>query len=191
VATGFGRTGKMFASEHANIKPDFMCLSKGITSGYLPFAATLTTSEIYNAFYSDFHKKKTFYHGHTYTANPIGCAAALASLSIFEKERTLERIGELMPVLHNRLEDFAGLRFVGDVRYIGMIGALELVKDKKTKKPFDFRERIGLKIYEKGLRENLILRPLGNVVYFFLPLCMKKRALKTILDRTFTILKSI
>ncbi|MHC4571717.1 MAG: adenosylmethionine--8-amino-7-oxononanoate transaminase [Planctomycetota bacterium] len=191
VATGFGRTGKMFVCEHTFVQPDFICLSKGITSGTLPFAATLTTDKIYNAFYDDYEKFKTFYHGHTYTANPLGCAAALASLEIFEQEKTLEKVKDLIPVFQEGMEKFRPLNFVGDVRYIGMVGAIELVEDKKTKKPFDARERIGQRIFQKGLKEHLILRPLANVTYLFPPLSITKNQLCDILKRTLKIIESL
>jgi adenosylmethionine-8-amino-7-oxononanoate aminotransferase len=184
VATGFGRTEKMFACDYAKIKPDFMCLGKGITSGTLPFAAILTTEKIYRAFYDDYEKFKTFYHGHTFTANPIGCAAALASLEIFEHEKTLQKIKPLIRLLHSEMEKFRDLPFVGDVRCLGMVAAIELVKDKQTKKPFDIKERIGQRIFERGLKEHLLLRPLGNVTYLFLPLCVTEPQLHDILRRT-------
>ena len=189
VATGFGRTGKMFACEHADINPDFMCLSKGITSGYLPLGITLTTEKIYNAFYDDYTKKKTFYHGHTYTANPISCSAAISSLEIFKNEQTLKKINQIVPLFHSKLEKFKNLSYIGDVRYLGMIGALELVKNKKTKEPFRFNERIGYKIYENGLRRNIILRPLGNIIYLFLPLCVKEKDIEDIIDRMYSVMK--
>ncbi len=192
VATGFGRTGKMFACQHSeSIQPDFLCLSKGITSGYLPLAATLTTEEVYRAFYADHKEQKTFYHGHTYTANPISCSAALASLEVFKKEDVLSRTHKLIPVLQSRLKDFRDLALVGDVRGLGFIGAMELVKDKKTKKNFGFSERIGLKVYRMGLEKNLVLRPLGNIIYLFLPLCLRESQLHDILDRTYSIIKKI
>ncbi len=184
VATGFGRTGKMFACDYAKIKPDFMCLGKGITSGALPFAATLTTEKICRAFYDDYEKFKTFYHGHTFTANPIGCAAALASLEIFEREKTLQKIKPLIKLLHFEMEKLRDLEFVGDVRCIGMVGAIELVKDKKTKEPFAIKERIGQRIFERGLKEHLLLRPLGNITYLFLPLCVTEPQLRDIGQRT-------
>jgi adenosylmethionine-8-amino-7-oxononanoate aminotransferase len=190
VATGFGRTGKMFACEHADIEPDFLCLSKGITSGTLPFAATLTTDQVYNIFCDDYDKHKTLYHGHTYTGNPIGCAAALASIDIFEEEQTLSRIEPLVRRFHAGLERFRQLRFVGDVRYIGMVGAIELVKDKRTKEPFEAAERVGLQIFQKGLEKNLILRPLGDVMYLFLPLSTTKEELDDILSRTYEVVSS-
>jgi len=190
VATGFGRTGRMFACEHAGaIRPDFFCLSKGITAGYLPLAATLTSEEIYRAFYADFREEKTFYHGHTYTANPVSCSAALASLEVFKKENVLNRMQRLIPILQNRLRNFRNLALAGDVRGLGFIGAIELVKDKETKRNFAFSERIGLKVYKMGLEKNLVLRPLGNIIYLFLPLCVKEAQLHDILDRTYSVIK--
>ena len=188
VATGFGRTGRMFALEHAGIRPDFMCLSKGITAGYMPLAATLTTDNVYKAFYGDYAKRKTFYHGHTYTANPIACSAALASLDVFEKERPLDGMGKIISYFHKRLRDFKAIKIVGDVRSIGLIGAIELVKDRATKMPFGLKDRIGIKIYREGLKRHLILRPLGNIIYLYLPLCVKMAELKYILDQTYDII---
>ena len=183
VATGFGRTGRMFACEHASVQPDFLCLSKGITNGTLPFAATLTTGEIYAGFYDDYDKYKTLYHGHTYNANPIGCAAALASLDIFEQEQTLEKAQAVVSELDRRLQVLREHPYIGDVRTIGIVGALEFVKDKNTKEPFPVRERVGTRLFEEGLKHNLILRPLGNVTYLFLPLCVTKAELDDILNR--------
>ena len=192
VATGFGRTGKMFACEYVkDIKPDFMCISKGITGGYLPLAATLTTEKIYQAFYADYGKKKTFFHGHTYTANPISCSAGIASLEIFEKERTLEKVRKIAPIFHEALERFRSLEKVGDVRYLGLIGAIELVRDKKTKQGFDLKQRIGVKVFKAGLEKNLVLRPLGNIIYLFLPLCIKQAELEDILKRVRSVIKSL
>ena len=189
VATGFGRTGKMFACDHVGIEPDFMCLSKGITAGYLPLAATLTTDKSYDAFYDDYENKKTFYHGHTYTANPLSCSAALASLELFDEENTLAKVAENIPVLQQGLEKFKDLQFVGDTRGIGLIAAIELVKDKKSKAPFEPQRRIGYQIYKKGLSRNLLLRPLGNVIYLFLPLCVKKEELVYILDNFYALIE--
>ena len=191
VATGFGRTGKMFASDYVNIKADFMCISKGLTSGTLPLAATLTTDDIYAAFYADYKDKKTFYHGHTYTANPVACAAAVASIDIFKDEDVLNRIKPNIELLKQGLNEMLELDFVGDVRSLGMVGAIELVKDKATKEPFAFEERIGYKIYKEGLKQKLILRPLGNIVYLYLPLCIKTTQLQKILKRTYRIIKQL
>jgi len=191
VATGFGRTGKMFACEHASVEPDFICLSKGITAGYLPLAATLTTDEIYQAFYDDYKNRKTFCHGHTYTANPVACAAAIASLEIFDRQNSLDKAGRIVPILRDGIEKFASLRFVGDLRHIGLIAGIEIVKDKKSKTPFEANERIGYQIYKKGLENKLLLRPLGNVVYLFLPLCVTKQDLTSILDTFYGIIRGL
>jgi adenosylmethionine-8-amino-7-oxononanoate transaminase len=191
VATGFGRTGKMFAVEHADVEPDFMCLSKGITNGSLPLSATLTTDEVYDAFYADYTENKTFYHGHTYTANPLSTAAGVASLELFEQENTLERVSGTIATLHKNMQKFRDLDIVGDVRYIGMVAAFELVKDKFTKEPFPFEERIGFKVYKKGLEKGLLLRPLGNIIYLFLPLCVKEDELMDIIERTYSVIDNL
>ena len=191
VATGFGRTGKMFACEHANVQPDFICLSKGITSGYLPLGVTLTTEKIYQAFYADYEKKKTFYHGHTYTANPLSCSAAKASLEIFQEEDTINKMKKIIPVFQEGFEKMKDLLYVGDVRSIGMIGAIELIRDKRKKTPFKFEERIGYEVYKKGLAKNLLLRPLGNIIYLFPPLCIKRKELVNILSACYEIIEEI
>lgn len=192
VATGFGRTGKMFASQHVKgIKPDFVCLSKGISAGYLPLAVTLTTDKVYAAFCDDYARNKTFYHGHTFSANPAACAAALASLDIFKAEKTMARVKRISGLLHKGMEKFRNLGIVGDVRCIGMIAALELVKDKNTKKRFAFKERIGQEVYRRGLENNLVLRPLGDIIYLFLPLCIKESELEDILSRVYGVIASL
>ena len=189
VATGFGRTAKMFACEHAGVEPDFMCLSKGITAGFLPLGATLTTDKVYNAFYDDYEKGKTFFHGHTYTANPISCSAAVASLEVFDDEQTLKRTEEMIPVFRDGLDRFKDLPIVGDVRSLGMIGAIELVKNKESKETFAPEVRIGLEIYKKGLEKGLLLRPLGDVIYLIPPLSIKEAELVDILGRCFDVIK--
>ena len=191
VATGFGRTGKMFACQHAAVQPDFMCISKGITNGTMALAATLTTDKIYNAFYADYEKHKTFFHGHTYTANPIACAAAVASLKLFKEEDTLARAQQLIPILRKGMEKFRHLPIVGDVRTIGLVAAVELVEDKSTKKIPARCRQMGMEIFKKGLKRNLLLRPLGNISYLFLPLCVTKRQLKYILENFYDILKTV
>jgi adenosylmethionine-8-amino-7-oxononanoate aminotransferase len=190
VATGFGRTGKMFAFQHIpGIRPDFLCLSKGISAGYLPLAATLTTDKVYRAFYADYSRKKTFFHGHTYTANPLACAAGLASLEIFDKEKSLGNAKKVSLQLQEGLSRFKGLDIVGDIRQIGVIAALELVKNKNTKERFPPKKRLGFQIYRSGLKEGLVLRPLGDIIYLFLPLSIKKTELRDILRRLYRILK--
>lgn len=191
VATGFGRTGRMFALEHADITPHFLCLSKGLTGGYLPMGATLTTEEIYSAFYDNYSKGKTFFHGHTFTGNPLSASAALASLDIFKEENVLEKAQEKATFLQEEKERFQDLPLVGDVRGLGMVAAFELVKDKKAKTPFDPYLRIGWRIYKEGLKNGLILRPLGDVNYLFLPLSITKEEMKDILERTYSVISTM
>jgi adenosylmethionine-8-amino-7-oxononanoate aminotransferase len=183
VATGFGRTGTMFACEQAGVSPDFLCLSKGLTGGTMPLAATLTTAEVYNSFLGGPDSGKTFYHGHTYTANPVGCAAALASLDLFEEEELVDRVARLAPRLAEGVRELAGLPLVGDVRGIGTVAALELVRDKETKEPLPGTAPLFRELRHEGLRRGLFLRPLGNVVYLFLPQAVTSEALDDILDR--------
>jgi adenosylmethionine-8-amino-7-oxononanoate transaminase len=183
VATGFGRTGTMFACEQAGVSPDFLCLSKGLTGGTMPLAATLTTAEVYNSFLGGPDSGKTFFHGHTYTANPVGCAAALASLDLFEEEGLVDRVARLAPRLAEGVREFAELPMVGDVRGIGMVAALELVRDKGTKEPLPGTAPLFRDLRHEGLRRGLFLRPLGNVVYLFLPQAVTREALDDILDR--------
>jgi adenosylmethionine-8-amino-7-oxononanoate aminotransferase len=168
-----------------------MCLSKGLTSGTVPLAVTLTTEEIYGAFYDDYEKGKTFYHGHTFTANAVGCAAGLASLEIFEEEKTLEHVEGLIPILHKGMEKLRELRFVGDVRCIGMVGAVELVRDKETKEAFGAGERRGYEVFKAGLSEHLILRPLGDVIYLVVPLSITREELEDILSRTYKVISGL
>lgn len=183
VATGFGRTGTMFACQQAGVSPDFLCLSKGLTGGTMPLAATITTAEVYNSFLGDPDGGKTFYHGHTYTANPVGCAAALASLDLLEEEEVVDRVARLAPRLAERARALAELPLVGDVRGIGMVAALELVRDKGTKEALPGTAPVFHEIRREGLRRGLFLRPLGNVVYLFLPEAVTREDLDDILDR--------
>ncbi|MGF1546793.1 MAG: adenosylmethionine--8-amino-7-oxononanoate transaminase [Thiotrichales bacterium] len=169
VAVGFGRTGTLFAVEQAGISPDFLCLAKGLTGGYLPLSVVLTTAEVYGRFYDDYTRLTAFLHSHSYTGNPLACAAALATLELFDEYDTLN---------HNRIlaqhmaASIAGLTdhpHVGDVRQTGMVAAIELVRDKAAATPYDWRERRGLRLYQAGLKQGAILRPLGNVVYLMPP----------------------
>ena len=180
----------MFACEHAGVTPDFMCISKGITSGYLPLGVTMTTSEVYEAFYDDHEKNKTFFHGHTYTANPVSCAAACASIDLFEAENTLGNVKNISTALNSFLEGIADHPMVGDTRTIGAVGAIELVKDPATGEPLDPKDRVGLSIYRQALKHNLLLRPLGDIIYLFLPLSVTPEELKDILSRTGDVLQS-
>jgi len=182
VATGFGRTGTFFACEQAGVTPDFLCLSKGLTGGLLPLAATLTTEEIYTAFLGAAGSTKTFYHGHTFTANPIGCALALASLGLFAEDHLLERVATTAPLLRAGLDRFAALPQVGDVRGIGMVGALELVQDKTSRVPLPTADPLLSRICREGQRHHLLLRPIGNVIYLFLPQATTPPELAEILE---------
>ena len=176
IATGFYRTGKMFACNHAEISPDIMCLSKGLTGGYMPFAAVVTTDKIYNAFYDDYLKHKAFMHSHTYSGNPLGASCALAVLDIFKKGEIQEQLKETTPYFNNLLkENFLNLDNAGEVRSIGLINAIELVKDKKHKIHFDSKLRLGYQIYKKALKKGVLLRPLGDVIYFNPPLIIQKQ----------------
>ena len=172
VATGFGRTGKMFACEHEGVVPDIMCLSKGLTGGYLPLAATIANEEVYRAFLGEFRDLKTFFHGHSYTGNPLGCAAALACLDIFEKERTLESLVPKIGILETFLEDLSKLDNVGDVRHKGLMAGVELVKDKATREPYAWEEKMGWRVCHYALVNGVFLRPLGNVIVIMPPLAI-------------------
>jgi adenosylmethionine---8-amino-7-oxononanoate aminotransferase len=169
IAVGFGRTGTLFACEQAGIRPDFMCLSKGLTAGYLPLSAVLTTEEIYQAFYDEYVKLTAFLHSHSFTGNPLACAAALASLAIFESDATLARNAHLARHLAQRAAPLADHPHVAELRQTGMILALELCADKARRTPYPFAERRGLRIYRHGLTREVLLRPIGNVVYFMPP----------------------
>lgn len=180
IATGFGRTGKFFACHHAGITPDVMCVSKGLTGGYMPMSITITTQEIYDAFYADYGEHKAFVHSHTYAGNPLGCAAAHGVLDVMEHEHILEKAAQTAQWLTGRMEEtFGGHPHVGEIRHIGLIHAMELVADKKTKTPFDEKLRIGYAIYKKALEKGLVLRPLGDVLYFNPPLNISKEELDT------------
>ncbi|WP_330665121.1 adenosylmethionine--8-amino-7-oxononanoate transaminase [Tepidibacter sp.] len=170
VAVGFGRTGKMFACEHANISPDIMCLSKGLTAGYMPLALTLMTDKIYNAFYDDYSKLKAFLHSHSYSGNALGCSVAVETLNIFKDEKIIEKNIIKSNLLREKVENILDeLPHIGEYRQLGMIGAIELVKNKETKEGFDWKSRVGYQIYKIALKKGVLLRPLGNVIYFMPP----------------------
>ena len=162
IMTGFGRTGKMFACEYANISPDFMTLSKGLTGGYLPLSVVMTTEDVYNAFYCDYNEYKAFLHSHSYTGNPLACSAALATLEIFEQNDILGDNEKKSLYIKGSLEKFLTLPNVKEIRQQGMVTAIEL-------KGYDVKERIGLRIYEYALSRGVLLRPLGHVIYFMPP----------------------
>ena len=197
VMTGFGRTGQrsagvpparrkekfslapgkrdacatLFACQHEGVQPDFLCLAKGLTGGYLPMAATLTTQKVFDAFLGEYDEFKTFFHGHSYTANQLGAAAALASLEILQGKSSICARQNLEKNLHDELQTLWSLPTVGDIRQVGLIAGIELVRDWRTRKPFDLRERAGIRVCEAMARRGVLTRPVGNVIVLMPPYC--------------------
>ena len=184
IAVGFGRTGTMFACEQAGIKPNFMCLSKGLTGGYLPLSLVLTTDEIYMAFYCDYEELKAFLHSHSYTANPIAIAAANATLDIFEKENVIEKNKEKSKYIWQKMQKFKELKNVKEIRQTGMISAVEMID-------YPWQERKGLRVYEFGLKHGVLLRPLGNVIYFMPPYVINYEEIDKMIDVAYEGIKSL
>ena len=183
VMTGFGRTGTsqpetrnpkpetLFACQHESVRPDFLCLAKGLTGGYLPMAATLTTQAVFDAFLGEYDDFKTFFHGHSYTANQLGAAAALASLDLLQSRASALARARLQRALHDQLETLWTLPNVGDIRQVGLIAGIELVKDWRTREPFALRERAGIRVCEAMARRGVLTRPIGNVIVLMPPYC--------------------
>jgi len=169
IAVGFGRTGTLFACEQADISPDFMCLSKGLTGGYMPLSVTLTTDKIYNAFYDDYTKLSAFLHSHSYTGNPLGCRTALATLEIFAQDNALQNNQHLAELMKNATAHFTEHPNIAEVRQHGMILAIEMIKNKDTREAYPWQERRGMRVYQHALEQGVLLRPLGNVIYFMPP----------------------
>ena len=191
VATGFGRTGEMFACDHEKIQPDIMCLAKGISGGYLPLAATITTEKIFEGFLGKFEEKRTFFHGHTYTGNPLACAVAIKSIEMFEKNNLIKNVKSNSAYLESALEKFNELKHVGNIRRRGMMIGIELVKDIKTKEEFEHPGLTGHKVILEARRRGLIIRPLGAVIVVMPPLCINKKELEEILDITYKSIKAV
>ena len=191
VATGFGRTGKMFACEHEKVSPDLMAMSKGISAGYLPLAATLTTEEIYQAFLGEAQELGTFYHGHSYTGNPLACRAALASLELFKKERILEALPSKIQCLKRELQRFYQIPAVGDIRQKGLIVGIELVVDRKKKTPFPIEANIGTRIVLEARKRGVIIRPLGDVMVLMPPLSTTEEELKKLTQVLFDSIETV
>lgn len=191
VATCFGRTGAMFACNKEKVSPDIMALAKGLSGGYLPLAATLTTNKVYNAFLGRYKDKKTFFHGHTYTGNPLACSAALANLSIFEKEAVLERLKSKIDLLRKLLTSFNNLEHVGDVRQRGFMVGIELVKDKERKREYGWEEEMGIKVCLRAREKDIIIRPLGNVIVIMPPLSIKRAELKKLIKGVYESIEEI
>ena len=183
IATGYGRTGKFFAFDHAGVSPDIMCLSKGLTGGYMPMSIAVTTQEIYDAFYDDYLKGKAFMHSHTYAGNPLACSAAIEVLNIMKDENIIVRANEQAKYFNKIIKDkFLPLKNVGEVRSIGLVNAIELVKNRETKEPLDYTLRTGYQIYKKALQKGVLLRPLGDVIYFNPPLIIEQNDMDYVTD---------
>ncbi|MCM3628209.1 adenosylmethionine--8-amino-7-oxononanoate transaminase [Paenibacillus glycanilyticus] len=182
VATGFGRTGAMFACDLEDVSPDLMVVGKGLTGGYLPVAATLTTDEVYQAFYADYEEQKTFFHGHSFTGNPLGCAVALASLKLMEERRMIEGVGAKAAFVEQKLSKLKDRPHVGDIRQKGLMVGIELVLDKASRKPYEWAERIGVRATQRAKELGMLTRPLGNVMVFIPPLASTEAELDVMTD---------
>ena len=195
VAVGFGRTGSLFVSEHHGLNPDFLCLSKGITSGYLPLAATMTTDEIYQAFYDDYESFKLFIHSHSYSANPLACAAANATLDLLTEAGFMGSLKPRIESMREQGERLRDLPWCGEFRQTGMIAAVELVRNRETLEQFPIEQRVGHQIFLEGLKREVYLRPLGDVVYFIPPLVIEPDQIETMINAAHesiaTVLKGI
>jgi len=192
VATGFGRTGKMFACEHAGVTPDILCLAKGFTAGYLPLAATVATEEIFSAFLGEYKEFKTFFHGHTYTGNPLGCAAAIANLELFEREDVIAKMEPGIRLVQERLQrDFLALPHVSDVRQWGYMIGIELVQDKARRKNYLPELRIGHKVILEARKHSVLIRPLGDIIILMPPLTITGAELSALLDVVYDSIRAV
>lgn len=182
VATGFGRTGKMFACQQEDVVPDIMAISKGIAAGYLPLAATVTTDKVYSVFLGSYSELKTFFHGHTFTGNPLACAVAIKSLQLFQQDNLLAALQPKIARLKERLGDFASLEHVGDVRQCGMAAGVELVENKESGSAYPWEERVGIKVCLEARKRGVFSRPLGNTIVIFPPLVISNSELDMLLN---------
>jgi len=182
VATGFGRTGKMFACEHEGVTPDLMAISKGLTGGYMPLAATLTTDTIYRAFFGTYAEFKSFFHGHSFTGNPLGCSVALANLQVFRQEKTLQKLSPKIKALALWMKRLAERPHIGDIRQQGLMVGIELVRDRKTKEPYPLDAKVGHRVASIARSKGLIIRPIGNVLVLMPPLSTTTEDLKKMVE---------
>jgi adenosylmethionine-8-amino-7-oxononanoate aminotransferase len=182
VATGFGRTGKMFACQHEDVVPDIMAISKGIAAGYLPLAATVTTDRLYSAFLGAYSELKTFFHGHTFTGNPLACAVALKSLELFQDDNLLAELQPKIDRLTQGLEDFKLLPHVGDVRQCGLAAGVELVESRETGTPYPWEDKVGIRVSLEARKRGVFTRPLGNTVVIFPPLVISNEEMDMLLS---------
>lgn len=185
VATGFGRTGKLFACEHDQVKPDILAVAKGLSGGYLPIAATLTTEQVYNSFKGEYKELKTFFHGHTYTGNALASAVAIENLKLFQKEKTVSKLQPKIKWMEKELAKWELLDCVGEVRQAGMMVGVELVENKKRKVSYNWEEKIGVRVCQEARERGVILRPLGNVVILMPPLSISIKELKKLFSTTY------
>ncbi len=184
IMTGFGRTGKMFAFDHTEVSPDFMTLSKGLTGGYLPLSVVMTTNDVYNAFYCDYNEHKAFLHSHSYTGNPLACAAALATLDIFEEDNVIEENKKKSEYIMNNIQKFLQLSNVKEIRQQGMVTAIEL-------KGYDTKQRVGLRIYEYALTQGVLIRPLGYIIYFMPPYVISYKEIDKMIEVAYEGIKRV
>jgi len=182
VATGFGRTGKMFACQHEDVVPDIMAISKGIAAGYLPLAATVTTDKVYSAFLGSYAELKTFFHGHTFTGNSLACAVALKSLELFQHDNLLAGLQSRIARLKQGLEDFKLLQHVGDVRQCGLAAGIELVENRETGTPYPWEDKVGIRVSLEARKRGVFTRPLGNTVVIFPPLVISNEEMDMLLS---------
>lgn len=182
IAVGFGRTGTLFACEQARIRPDLLCLSKGLTGGYLPLSAVLTTEPLYQAFYDEYTKLKAFLHSHSYTGNALACSAAIASLELFERDDVIARNHRLSTLMGGLARDLTDHSHVAEVRQHGMIVAIEMIRDKLTREPYAWGDRRGLKVYTHGMKRGVLLRPIGNVIYFMPPYVINEEEIRLMVE---------
>lgn len=191
VAVGFGRTGHMFACEQEKVEPDLLCVAKSITGGYLPLAATLTTDEVFGGFLGKFEDFKTFFHGHTYTGNPVACNVAIKNLELYEKERLIVNMKKKIKLLQRELQRFYQLKHVGEVRQKGFMVGIELVKNRKTKRPYPTKDKIGQRVIWEARRRGVIIRPLGDVIVLMPPLAIDEITLKELVNVTYESIKTV
>jgi len=182
VMTGFGRTGPMFAWQKEGVQPDLLALAKGMTGGYLPMAATLATQKIFDAFLGDYEQFKTFFHGHSFTGNQLGAAVSLASLELLQTKQSIQQRSKLEQVLRRALMPLWSLQTVGDIRQVGLIAGIELVRDWRTKEPYPLRERAGIRVCEAMARRGVLTRPIGNVIVIMPPYCTTAAQVQHIMD---------
>ena len=191
VMTGIGRTGRMWACQHEDVCPDILCTAKGLSAGYLPLAATLTTDEIFNAFLGEYGDLKTFFHGHTFTGNQLGCAAAYANLEIFEKEGLLEKIQPTIAHFQSRFKEFYSLDHVGDVRVCGLAAGVELVRDRDTKEAYALEKKVGAQVCKEALKRGVMLRPIVNTIVLIPPLQISTSELDRLLNAVYTSIETV